>query len=197
MNSSDTAIQPTEKRRTGPGFRSYKCSHPIKYPSRVCRDALIQATLDSAWDRLSSIGAIDEQQDTKRFGFYAWAGDKRHSVWIADSPSLIPPSDGTSPTIFLSREAVLAEPQLSATRTIWSFRDHTTSLRLERRIKDCIKQSGGSIRIFQIQKVIPLPPDDITETIFSMLCRGILLLIRASSNANHTVASAIHDVHKG
>ncbi len=192
MELRNAEIQHHRESRSRPGFTSFKCSAPIRYPSRVCRDALIQATLDSAWDRLDPLpNSPGTQNDNDQiFGFFAWAGDKRFAIAIDFAGDQIAAADQKPRTLLLARKAILAEPHLSATRAIWSFKDRIVPLRLRMNIASSVQSIGGEIRVSDLAESIPTSKTCIIEGIFAMLSQGEILLKRTSSDAAQTVISA-------
>lgn len=192
MELRNPEIQHHRESRSRPGFTSFKCSAPIRYPSRVCRDALIQATLDGAWDRLDPLtNSPGTQTDNDHmFGFFAWAGDKRFSIAINFPGGPVTASDLKPRTLLLAQKAILAEPHLSATRSIWSFKDRIVPLRLRMNILSRVQSSGGEIRVSDLAETIAESKAMVVESIFAMLCQGGITLQRTSADAAQTVISA-------
>jgi len=192
MELRNPEIQHRREGRSKPGFTSFKCSAPIAYPSRVCRDALIQATLDSAWDRLDPLpNSSGTQNDSDQmFGFFAWAGDKRFAIGIDFPGDPATTADRKPRTLLFARQAILAEPHLSATRTIWSFKDRIVPLRLRLTILSSIQSIGGEIRVSDLAEIVPESKECVIESTFAMMCQGGITLRRTSADAAQTVISA-------
>src|SRR5688572_12273562 len=79
-----------QQRRAARGFMSFKCSSPIAFPDRCCRDVLIQATLDRQVQSLAPSTEIGPRSADAFFSFEAVMGDKLCLIEVCDTTSTTP-----------------------------------------------------------------------------------------------------------
>lgn len=167
-----TPTHPAENRR---GFKSFKTSSAIQYTQRCCRDALVQATLDP--------------EVTGLFPYEGPAGPAdmffTFGVQIREQTCLLALCDATNGATFapplefsvglsVSRDSILAEPFLTATRTIWSKREVLVPPLFSVRLLKRLDREPGGLALGTLEDELVDEPKRWVDYILAMACRGLL-----------------------
>lgn len=157
---------------------SYKCSSPIAFPDRCCRDVLIQATLDRQVRSLAPSTEIGPISTDAFFSFEAVMGDKLCLIEVCDTTSATPfePPARYDVGLTLSRTAILSEPQLSSARTIWACRNLQVPLPFEFNLIRILRSHPSGLRLSDLETLLAQDLSSWVGMALALACRGTLQL---------------------
>ncbi|KKC34966.1 hypothetical protein [Devosia psychrophila] len=171
------SMEPLEQpRRIKRGFMSFKCSSPITFPDRCCRDLLIQATLDRQVQSLAPSTWTDFCSSDAYFSFEAVMGGKRCLIEVCDATNAKPfePPNRYDLGLTLSRTAILAEPRLSSARTIWACREMQVPLQFQFELIRFLTPHEKGLRLSDLESLLNLELSKWISQAPALVCRGTL-----------------------
>lgn len=163
---------------TGRGFNCFKSDGAIRYTRRCCRDALIQATLDPDIGRIFECSAAHTTPDDSFFSFGVEIGERRCLLALCDETTgetfSAPP--GFDLGICFNRDAILADPTLTTSRTVWSRRDvlvpPTFSVRLLKRLA----RVPNGLQLGSLEDDLADEQHRWVDYIMAMACSGLVAI---------------------
>lgn len=161
-----------------PGFRSFKCTEPIAYTRRCCRDALIQSTLDPM---IAALFPLAEWPDAPRDTFFLFGAKFKSTLWaialceVSSGVCLQVPA-GYEMGLALNRAQVLSEPRCSTVRAIWSRRNENVSPVFQIELLRLLSEQSDGVEIRELAAWPPFIHGGI-EAILSMATKGLLQLL--------------------
>lgn len=163
---------------TKSGFISHKCLQPIPYPSRCCRDALIQATLDRRVRTIRSAQA-DVWRDRKAIFAFDVALEASSCLVLIDGQRNAAEDPATlnyDAVIPLARAIILSEPVVSTARMIWAYRQHIVSAGFEQDLVRVLLSHPDGIALKMLRSKMPWPSIMVIEGTLALTCRGVVEL---------------------
>ena len=155
---------------------SYKCTSPIVFPDRCCRDALIQATLDRQVQSLAPSTERGINLPNAIFSFEAVMGGKLCLIEVCDITTArrFQPPDRYDLGFTLSRNAVLSEPQLSSARTIWACKDLPVPAKLQIELIRHLAPHQRGLRLLDLENLLAWDLSKWVDLALALVCRGTL-----------------------
>lgn len=160
-----------------PGFTSFKCSAPILYTRRSCRDALIQATLDADINAIEPLSPSAYRFGDAYFGFVAVVSGRRCAVILTEHDESPPrPPDGCQVAISLSRSNLLCDPVKTVSRMIWAHRDIPLPAGFVVRVMHRLHLAPDGMRLAELEDDLLDEPKRWVEFILTMVCSGLVTI---------------------
>lgn len=167
---------PVESPDTGRGFNCFKSDGPIRYTRRCCRDALIQATLDPDIVRIFEPDAARTTPRDTFFNFGVEIGERRCLLALCDETNgeTFSAPSGFDLGICFSRDAILAEPALTTSRTVWSRRDVLVPPAFSVRVLRRLAKAGSGLKLGELEDDLIDEPKRWVDFVLSMACAGLV-----------------------
>lgn len=168
--------RPAQSQDTRRGFNCFKSDGPIRYTKRCCRDALIQATLDPDIARIFECSAARTTPDDSFFSFGVEIGNRRCLLALCEithGEPFTPPADLDLGMCF-NRDAILAEPALTASRTVWSRRDVLVPPAFAVRVLRRLTKLGSGLKLGELEGDFVDEPKRWVDFVLSMACAGLV-----------------------
>ena len=153
-----------------PGFKSFKTTGAIRYPSRWHRDLLIQTTLDSNIEAIEP--APGERQDACSFGIFVLVDGIRQLLIAVRDDLGIDPVDISVGGLPIPRSYILAEPRCSTARAIWSSRGALISPADRVRILGILWEDEEGISLGKLTERASESIADPVSVAFFLVCAG-------------------------
>ncbi|MET3896090.1 hypothetical protein ABIB57_000014 [Devosia sp. UYZn731] len=167
---------PVQSTETGRGFNCFKSDGPIRYTRRCCRDALIQATLDPDIVRIFEPDVARATPKDTFFQFGVEIGDRRCLLVLCDETTgeeVTAPS-GFDLGICFNRDAILSEPALTTSRTVWSRRDVLVPPAFAVRLLGRLAKTDVGLKLGELEDELVDEPKRWVDYVLSMACAGLV-----------------------
>lgn len=168
--------RPVQSPNTSRGFNCFKSEGPVRYTRRCCRDALIQATLDPDIVRIFASDVARTTPKDTFFNFGVEIGERRCLLALCDETTgetfSAPP--GFDLGICFNRDAILAEPTLTTSRTVWSRRDVLVPPSFAVRLLRRLAKTDAGLRLGELEDELIDEPKRWVDYVLSMVCAGLV-----------------------